>query len=44
MKKPKAKKSKKLTAEQEKIVDEAAQQLAEILMQVIIEREAAGEK
>ena len=41
MKKPKIKKLKKLTTEQQEIVDQAAQQLAEILVQVIDEREVA---
>ncbi len=45
MKKPKAKKPKKYTEEEQKIIDEAAQQLAEILMEVIIEKQnVAGKK
>ena len=44
MKKPKIKKSKKPTPAQQKIVDQAAQQLAEIFVQVIDEQNATGKK
>ena len=44
MKKAKAKKSKKLTPEQQKIVDQAPQQFAEIIVQLIDAQNAAGKK
>jgi hypothetical protein len=44
VKKPKIKKSKKLTPAEQKIVDQAAQQLADIAVQFIDEQNAAGKK